>query len=111
MKSNSKLMKKWIKQYFNLVYHYACFICNDRSQVDRVVDRTFNSMSENTLKLKNKNPDEIKEWVLQMTRYYILKEIYDSLEQGENISSKYNSPDTLDPERIRKLIKQYEEMR
>lgn len=111
MRNKNDLMTKWIKQYFNLVYRYAFFVCNDRSLADKIVDRTFDRMQENIQVLKRKSPDEVKGWVLQTARYHILKEVYDSWERGEDLSQKYSSPDTLDPETIRKLMKQYEEMR
>lgn len=111
MRSSSDLMKKWMKLYFNLVYHYACFVCNDRSLADKIVDQTFDRMCENIRMLKRKSTEDVEEWVLQTTRYFILKEMYCSWERGEDITEKYNSPDTLDPETIRRLMKQYEEMR
>ena len=109
MKNDTVLMQKWIKQYYNLVYHYSCYVCNDRSLAEEVADKTFEAVHRNIRKLKKQN--DIKGCILQTARYFILKEIYSSWERGENITEKYNSPDTLDPETIQRLIIQYEEMR
>lgn len=109
MRRVSDLMQKWIKQYFKLVYHYAYYVCNDRSLADRIVDQTFDMMYRNVRELSKS--DDVKGWVMDTARYFILKEVYSSWERGEDITQKYNSPDTLDPETIQKLIKQYEEMR
>lgn len=109
MKHVTDLMEKWIKQYFNLVYHYAYYVCSDRSLADRIVDQTFDRMRRDAQKLSELT--DVKRWVIETARYFILKEVYSSWERGEDITQKYNSPDTLDPETIRELIVQYEEMR
>ncbi|MCI7097699.1 MAG: hypothetical protein MR966_02075 [Lachnospiraceae bacterium] len=109
MKNDWAFMQKWIKQYFSLVYHYAYYVCNDRSLAEKVADRTFEAVHRNIRKFRRTK--DVRGWILQTARYFILKEIYSSWERGENIVEKYHSPDTLDPEAIQKIIRQYEEMR
>ncbi|MGN0292606.1 MAG: sigma factor [Lachnospiraceae bacterium] len=109
MKNDTVLMQKWIKQYYNLVYHYAYYVCNDRSLAEKVADKTFEAVHRNIRRLKKRN--DAKGCILQTARYFILKEIYSSWERGESITEKYNSPDTLDPETIQRLIRQYEDIR
>ena len=48
-------------------------------------------------------------WMMRTARYYVVKEIYECWERGEDISTRYCLTGELEPERCKKILKQYEE--
>lgn len=107
MKKSSDQIDEWVKQYYHLVVQYAYYMCKDRDSAEKIANRTFTAAYKKLQKKRRlENP---KKWLIETARYYILKEVYNSWERGEDIVRKYELPETVDAERVQILIAHYEE--
>lgn len=109
MKMKSDPLYRSAEKYYVLVYKFVYFTCSDSSMAERIAGETLLRSGEKSNARRIRKMEHPKDWFLHTARYLMLKEIYSSWEQGENVREKYHLPEETDMENVRKLIKEYEQ--
>ena len=109
MKNTEKQMHEWIGSYYVEIYKFVCNSCKNHETAQRVANSTLERAYKYMCKLRHMDNAQQCSWMMRTARYYVVKEIYECWERGEDISTRYCLTGELEPERCKKILKQYEE--
>ncbi len=108
MKDDEKQMHEWIESYYVKIYKFVCNSCKSHETAERVANSTLESAYKYMRKLRHMDNMRQCSWMMRTARYYVVKEIYESWEHGEDINARYRLEGEIDSEQCQKLLKQYE---
>lgn len=108
MKDDEKQMHEWIESYYVKIYKFVCNSCKNHETAERVANSTLESAYKYMRKLRHMDNMRQCSWMMRTARYYVVKEIYESWEHGEDINARYRLEGEIDSEQCQKLLKQYE---
>ena len=101
-------MHEWIGSYYVKIYKFVCNSCKNHETAERVANSTLESAYKYMRKLRHMDNMRQCSWMMRTARYYVVKEIYESWEHGEDINARYRLEGEIDSEQCQKLLKQYE---
>lgn len=108
IRNMEKQMHRWVECYYSKIYKFVWNLCGNRETAEHAAESTFELAYQSMRKLCRMDEAQRFSWMIHTARYYVVKEIYEYWEQGENLEVRYHLAGEIDPEQCRKILEEYE---